>query len=128
MAGRIDSLGKADDEYYQLVRMLLWDGTQVVNAKGDSQGRLVLAYEGDLTVSMGDVEKGVTGTYWGDKRMEYTGINLTYEGFHITNKVATSDAGWHVWKYTWDGNGLCTRKQGPVVGAWDDRATAGWWA
>ena len=94
----------------------------------DPDGKLFGAYEGDLTITMGDVEKGVTETFWLDKRREWTGVNLIYEGWHTVNKAATSDANWRIKKYTWDGNGLNTREQGPVVGAWDDRATASWWA
>jgi hypothetical protein len=61
-----------------------------------------------------------------DTRMEYSGGgDLQYKGVHGTHKAATSNASWLIWKYTWTGSDL-TRIEGPLEGAWDNRATLDW--
>jgi len=64
-------------------------------------------------------------TYWRDVRLEYTNNQVIYKGSHRKNTAATSDAAWTIVKYTWSGSDLI-RIQGPILGAWDDRATLGW--
>lgn len=80
---------------------------------------------GDLTVSMSDVETLLADAYWKQKRYDYTSGNLDYAGHHTSVTAATSDAEWRVYKYTWSGTNI-TRIQGPITGAWDDRATLAW--
>ena len=63
--------------------------------------------------------------YWKDIRMEYSDGNLVYKGVHTDHNSATSDTGWEIWKYTWSGDGP-TRIEGPLSGAWDNRATLSW--
>jgi len=61
-----------------------------------------------------------------DIRVEYDGSgNILYWAIHPTHKAATSDGGWKIKKYTHGANGI-TRIEGPLVGAWDDRATLSW--
>ena len=60
-------------------------------------------------------------------RYEYSGDDLIYIGEHPNSPAdaSTSLANWKVYKLTWtDGN--LTKKEGPIFGAWDDRATLGW--
>lgn len=66
-------------------------------------------------------------TFWQDVRMEYSGGDIIYKGAHFAHDAAIADNKWEIWKYTWDGSDL-TRIEGPLVGAWDDRATLGWGA
>lgn len=67
------------------------------------------------------------GGFWRDVRMEYSSGDLIYKGSHWLHDAATSDENWEVWKYTWDGSDL-TRIEGPLTGAWDDRAALAWGA
>ena len=81
---------------------------------------------GDLTVTLGDVEKLLAGNYWHDARYEYSGGNLIYTGLSTTHKAAT-DAGnlWWIWKYTWTSGDL-VRREGPLNDDWDDRPGLSW--
>ena len=64
--------------------------------------------------------------YWKDVRHDYgVGGDLVYRGVHYEHKKATSDPFWEIWKYTWGADGI-TRIEGPLRGAWDDRATLDW--
>ena len=65
--------------------------------------------------------------YWRDKRLEYVTNNLIYMGVNYFHDADTSNTDWEIWKYTWDGTDL-TRIEGPLPGAWDDRATLSWGA
>lgn len=60
-----------------------------------------------------------------DTRMEYTDGQINYKGIHGTHKAATSDTAWLIWKYSWTGTDI-TRIEGPLEGAWDNRASLGW--
>jgi hypothetical protein len=64
---------------------------------------------------------------WHDVRMEYgaTGL-LTYRAVHEMHDVAITDPDWEVWKYTYDTSGRLTRLEGPLHGAWNDRASLVW--
>ncbi len=74
----------------------------------------------DLTVSMGDVEKLLADNYWKDQRLEWSGDDLIYKGFHTSATAATNDTDWYVFKYTWSSGDL-VRLQGPAIGSWDGR-------
>jgi len=63
--------------------------------------------------------------YWRQKLIEYTSGLPDYIGCHYSEKAPTSDADWSVWKFTWVGSD-CTKIEGPLSGAWDNRATLSW--
>ena len=85
----------------------------------------VLELTGDLTVSMGDVEKLLAEGYWKDQRLEYSGSNLIYKGLNTVHKAATDATTWYIWKFTWAGKN-CTRIEGPLVGSWDGNSGLAW--
>ena len=78
--------------------------------------------DGDLTVTMGDVEKLLANNYWKDQRLEWSGDDLIYKGYHTTTNASQSDSNWYIFKYT-GSSGDLVRKQGPAVGAWTNRAS-----
>ena len=80
---------------------------------------------GDLTVTMGDVEKLLATDYWKDQRFEYSAGDLIYKGFNTTHKALVSATTWYIWKYTWVSSD-CTRIEGPLVGAWDNNSGLAW--
>jgi hypothetical protein len=83
-----------------------------------------LVYDGDLTLNMGDVERGVTDSYWRKMLYDYDGSgNLIYKGLHVTYNAADSDTGHLIFKYTYTGENL-TMKQ-IRFGSWTGRTT-GW--
>ena len=65
------------------------------------------------------------GIYWRDVRMEYSSGDIVYMGTHRQNNAGTDDPNWAVTKYTYDSSGI-VRIQGPLPGAWDDRAGLAW--
>ena len=81
---------------------------------------------GDLTVSMSDVEALLADNYFKDNRFDYDGDNLLiYMGKNTTHKASESSATWFIWKLAWSSGNL-TRKEGPLVGAWSNRASLSW--
>jgi len=50
---------------------------------------------------------------------------VDFMGYHSSPTALTTEPDWLIFKYTWDGN-ECVRIQGPLVGAWDNRAVLGW--
>ena len=62
-----------------------------------------------------------------DERFEYSSNLLIYKGENFTHDAGTDETSWHIWKFTWSSNTI-VRKEGPLLGAWDDRATLGWGA
>ena len=68
----------------------------------------------------------ILGGIWHDQRFEYDGSNnVIYSGVHEMHNVATSDIDWEIWKYTYSSSN-CVRIEGPLRGAWDDRAILDW--
>lgn len=68
----------------------------------------------------------VAGAYFDDCRYAYdVNDNMIYMGFNLIHKAATSDSTWNVWKFTYSGSNL-VRKEGPLEGSWDNRASLGW--
>ena len=66
------------------------------------------------------------GAFWRDIQFEYdVSGNLVYHGVHYLHNVGDSDSSWEIWKYTYGDDGI-TRIEGPLPGAWDDRATLDW--
>lgn len=51
---------------------------------------------------------------------------LEYMGCSFTHNPGDALAVWFIWKYTRDANSFLTRREGPLVGAWNDRAALGW--
>lgn len=88
----------------------------------------IITVDGDLTVTMGDVEKLLAEYYWLDKRFDWTSGDLDYLGFSTTHKASTSTGNlWYIMKFTWS-SGNPTRIEGPLVGNWDGRAALSWGA
>ena len=68
----------------------------------------------------------VLGGIWHDVRMEYDVSDLLiYKGTHEKHDMPDTDTDWEIWKYTYDGTNV-TRIEGPLRGAWHDRATLSW--
>ncbi len=63
--------------------------------------------------------------YFKDIRFEYSSGDLIYRGVNFVHKAETSAADWEIWKYTHGADGI-DRIEGPLKGAWDNRATLGW--
>ena len=63
--------------------------------------------------------------YWKCKRFAYSGSDLIYMGFHAKAGIGTDDDMWAISKLTYSGNDLI-RVEGPLTGAWDDRASLDW--
>lgn len=104
-----------------LVSLHVWDsdaGAWVKMVQPD-----IIVNADDLHVTMGDLEKTTSDSYWRDVRMEYSGGEIQYRGRHTSMNAATSDSNWFIEKYTWSG-GDCTRIQMQVT-SWDNRAS-GW--
>jgi len=64
-------------------------------------------------------------TYWKDSRYDSTSGNLDYKGLNRIANSSGSESNWQIWKFTWSSGNLI-RKQGPIEGKWDDRASLGW--
>jgi hypothetical protein len=71
------------------------------------------------------IHKLLSESYWHDAKYAYSAGDVIYIGKHADHDAATSDGSWYVWKLTWAAGDL-TRKEGPLIGAWDDRTTLGW--
>lgn len=68
----------------------------------------------------------ILNSYFKDTRMDYDGSgNLIYWGVNFVHKNDTAATDWEIRKYTYGANGI-TRIEGPLKGAWDDRATLDW--
>jgi len=105
------------DEGAPYVIPLMWNPTTLAF---ELPKQPAIEFTGDLTVTMGDVERLLADNYWKDKRLDWTSGDLDYMGVNVTAGAATNAATWYVFKYTW-ASGNCTRIQGPVVGSWDGR-------
>jgi len=103
----------------------VWDPLASPNPIWVRERQTVLELTGDLTVTMGDVERLLADDYWKDERLEYSGGNLIYRGLNTTHKAATSATTWYIWKSTWVSDD-CTRIEGPLVGAWDNNDGLAW--
>ena len=64
---------------------------------------------------------------WRDIKYDYTSGNLDYMGFSIQHNASTSVGNfWWIWKFTWDLTPNLERREGYLVGNWDDRASLNW--
>jgi len=69
----------------------------------------------------------VLNTIFHDVRMTYdVDGNVEYIGRTINHKEPTTAETWEIWKLTYDVNGNLTRMEGPLLGAWDNRASLDW--
>lgn len=76
------------------------------------------AYE---RVFIGEIDK-----VFPEKRFAYdANDDLIYFGGNQDIAAATTDETWFIWKFTYTDT-LLTRKQGPLVGSWDNRTSLGW--
>lgn len=67
----------------------------------------------------------VLGAYFRHRKLEYSSGNLVYYGVNFVHKVSTASEDWEIIKYVYsDGN--LTDIEGPLKGAWDDRASLDW--
>lgn len=79
---------------------------------------------GDLTVTMGDLEKLASGQYWLSTKIEFdtnTPKRIKYVGLHTTMGVATSDAEWRLIHIDYDGTSTRILGVWKQIDAWDDR-------
>ena len=58
-------------------------------------------------------------------KIEYSDGDLIYLGKHHIHRAATNDSGWSISKFTWSGGNII-RDEGPLKGAWDNRASLNW--
>ena len=94
----------------------------------DAEGRLIssAAYTGDLTVTMGDVERLLAKNYWKDELTDYADYDTIYTGRSTTHKASTAAGNlWFIEKLTFAGRNR-VRTEGPLVGNWDDRTSLAW--
>lgn len=64
--------------------------------------------------------------YWRQKRFAYdVSGNIEYIGFHPDSDYTSAQGGWAIWKHTYTGSNL-TLIEGPLTGAWDNRALLDW--
>ena len=89
------------------------------------KGTIPYIHIDDLTVSMGDLEKLASNSYWKDVRRDYTSGNLDYEALNTVHNAGTDATTWYIWKYTWVGNN-CTRTEGPLIGSVDGQDSLAW--
>ena len=109
------------------VALLVWNPLASPNPDWERMKQPNIEHSGDLTVTMGDVEKLLASNYWKDKQYEYDESgNCIYKGFHTTVNAGADTAGRYIWKYTYDVNGYSTRVQGPLIGTWTNKANLGW--
>lgn len=65
--------------------------------------------------------------YWKDMRFDFDASgNPEYIGKNMSATASTTDTGWVIWRYTFDGSGDISRIQGPLRGAWDSRTALAW--
>lgn len=66
------------------------------------------------------------GKYWLDALYDYSGSDLIYIGLNESHNEPQTKETWYIWKLTYDVNGEITRKEGPIVAAWDERTSQRW--
>jgi len=122
VTGKIYQAGAEGDAAILQVMNYVWDPVGMEPAKMEQPSILLEA--DDLTITMGDVEKGVTNAYWRKFLYEYSGNNLIYKGLHTTFNIVDTDTNHFVIKYTYTANDLV--KKQATFGAWTNRVGLGW--
>ena len=108
------------------VNLWVWNPLASPNPAWERMKQPIIELTGDLTVTLGDVEKLLAGHYYKDALYEYSGGNLIYKGLSTTHKASQSTGNlWWIWKYTWTSGDL-VRTEGPLNDDWDDRAGLAW--
>ena len=68
-----------------------------------------IQYSGDLTVTMGDVERLLAGAYWLSTKLFYDGSNnCIYKCCNTDLSAIDGDTDWYIFKYDWTGSN-CTQ-------------------
>ena len=107
---------KADGTSYSLrVNNWVWNTTTLA---WERMQQPTIEYSGDLTVTMGDVERLLAGTYWQKVYIEDTGTSVFYFGANDDISAADADTDWHVTKLE-TGTSPMTVEYQP--GAWSGR-------
>jgi hypothetical protein len=79
---------------------------------------------GDLTVTMGDVEKLLASRYWLNVQYDYDGSgNCIYVGKNTDLSANDGDTDWYIARFDWS-NGNCVQKRERIT-SWTSRAS-GW--
>lgn len=83
-----------------------------------------IEYSGDLTVTMGDVERLLAENYWVNIKFDWdVDGNCTYKGMNTDLSANDGDVDWHIVKFDWaDGNVVQKRVR---TTSWTNRAV-GW--
>lgn len=124
-----------DTEEVRMLRLVEQDGLLLVPVAnyvyhvGDTEWQKgqqsLLDVTGDLTVTMGDVEKLLAKDYWKNVQYDYDGSgNMIYLGRNINLTAANDDTDWYIIKYGWDGNGDLIQTRTRTT-SWTNR-TIGW--
>lgn len=118
VAGR-ESLASED----QILKTLLY----IWNADTLAWERMqqpIVTVDGDLIVSMGDVERLLADYYWLRIKYEYDGSdNCIYKGCNVSLTAADGDTDWYITRFDWTGDN-CTEQRVRIT-SWTARA-AGW--
>ncbi|MBE9592714.1 MAG: hypothetical protein IMF19_04470 [Proteobacteria bacterium] len=84
----------------------------------------MLELSGDITVTMGDVERLLAEYYWLKFKYDYDGNgNCIYKGKNVSLSAADGDTDWYITRYDYTDND-CTEKRVRIT-SWTNRA-AGW--
>lgn len=78
----------------------------------------VIELTGDLTVSLGDVERGVTEQYYAREKYYYSSGMPIYICKNTDVDANETDTDWLIWKLNWT-SGNMTEKEGPRTGRVD---------
>ena len=99
---RLAAIDGVDDQGRLVVIILGQDPSgDPIQIATDAEGRLLGAYEGDLTVTMGDVEKLLADDYY--SRLQpylYASGRLKYICRNTDIDAALADTDWRIWKLT----------------------------
>lgn len=64
---------------------------------------------------------------WQDNRYAYNASDkIEYIGRSLTHNPGDSVAVWFIWKFSYNASDQVTRREGPLIGAWDNRTSLGW--
>ena len=124
-ANKAFAWGGEVDELAGKVLLWVWDDrAEVLDWVRLSRSMFDITLEGDLTVSMGDVERLLADQYY--KRSKYyydANDNLEYLCQNTDIDANETDTDWFCWKFTWTAGSVsgfnATTKEGPLQGAVD---------
>lgn len=125
-AAKAFAIGGEEDHRAIKVLMKVWDDDPGVLDWVRFSRSMFDMTVGDITVTMGDVERLLADNYWNDIRVDNTSGNIDYIAKNITHKAAVGSATWYIWKYSDYDSGLARRIEGPLVGTYTGRAALSW--